>query len=51
VFAPGKPCQDCTVLAGAHPGETHFRCSTLGYAPGIAHKLDKAGKACQEQTL
>ncbi len=26
------------VCVGAYPGEAPFRCSTLGYAPGLTHK-------------
>jgi hypothetical protein len=36
--------------AGAYPSEITFRCSTLGKAPGLAHK-DSAGKASHGKTL
>ncbi len=41
MFAPGKSFQPCLIFgskARAYPSEAPFRCSTLGYAPGLTHK-------------
>jgi len=41
MFVHCKPFQESRVFvgnAGAYPNEAHFRCSTLGKAPGLAHK-------------
>jgi hypothetical protein len=40
-FVPVKSFQPSLMFAGkagAYPCEAHFRCSTLGYAPGLTHK-------------
>ncbi len=40
-FFPGRPCEPNMIFAGkprACPSEAPFRCSTLGYALGLAHK-------------
>ncbi len=37
--------------AGVYPSKTPFRCSTLGLAPGKAHKQKTTEMAFQEQTL
>jgi len=54
VFVPDKPVQPSLLFAGktgAYPSEEPLRCSTLGYVPDLTQTLDKAGKACQGQTL
>jgi hypothetical protein len=41
VFVHGKPFQPglmSVCKAGTHPIEEPFRCSTIGYAPGLANK-------------
>jgi hypothetical protein len=41
VYDPGKPFQFSLMFAGkarAYPSEAPFRCSTLGYAPGLTYK-------------
>ncbi len=41
MFVPGKPFQPSimfAIKAGAYMNESPFRCSTLGYAPGLTHK-------------
>jgi hypothetical protein len=41
VFVPGNPFQYGLMFvgkAGANPSEAPFRCSTLGWAPGLTHK-------------
>jgi hypothetical protein len=41
VFIPGKPFQPGIKFARearAYPSEGSFRCSTLGYAPGLSDK-------------
>jgi hypothetical protein len=42
MFVPGKLFQPSLMFVGktgAYPSEAPFRCSTLGYAPGLIHKL------------
>jgi hypothetical protein len=41
VFVPGKPFQTSLMFVGkarTYPTEEPFRCSTPGWAPGLAHK-------------
>jgi hypothetical protein len=41
VFVPDKPFQPSLMFvgkAGEYPSEASFRCSTLGWAPDLAHK-------------
>jgi hypothetical protein len=46
VFFLGQPFQLSLKFADkarAYPSETHIRCSTLGWAPGLIHRLGWKG--------
>ncbi len=54
VFVPNKPLQPSLIFSGkarVYPSEAHFRCSTLGQAPGLTHKYQTRLEGLAKGTL